>query len=141
MEEQKRSGNGQDGRRRYGWSQDDEKRYLPRWKVRNRVKFALTDGGDIDECETFDLSCSGACLRLSRSLIPGQNLRMKIFLDNESAVDVNGHVVWNRIAQEGRYAGVVFDRAPLDVHETILNYAFEVDSEDVVKHWFSGWQE
>jgi len=121
-------------------SGDEEKRYLPRWKVRNRVKFALEQsGGSIDECETVDLSCSGVSLRLSKSLIPGQALRMKIFLDEDQAVDVNGHVVWNRIGQDGRCAGVVFDRASLEVHEMILNYAFELDSDDVVRHWFSGW--
>lgn len=119
---------------------ENEKRYLPRWNVRNRVKFSLQSGNDIDECQTTDLSCSGACLRLSRSLIPGQTLKMKIYLDKSNAVEVNGRVVWNRIAQDARYAGIAFERPPIEVHETILNYAFELDQKDVVNHWFSGWK-
>ncbi len=117
----------------------EDKRYLPRWKSRNRVKFVLPHGGDVEECETIDLSCSGVGLKVPRSLVPGQSLKMKIFLDRQNTIDVQGKVMWNRIVQDGRYVGVMFDRASLDAHEMILNYAFELNPDDVKKHWFSGW--
>ena len=119
----------------------DDMRYLPRWKVKNRVKYVLKDGSfsGIEECETMDLSCSGACLRLPRSLIPGQNVKLEIFLDESHAIEVDGKVIWNRIKEGERHAGVMFDATSLGIQETILNYAFEVSPDELVRHWFSGW--
>lgn len=118
----------------------EDHRYLPRWKVRNRVKFSLKDGNpEIEECETLDLSCSGLCLVSSRLLIPGQILHMKIYLDAKKTIEVDGHVVWNRIAHEGRYAGINFNSASQETQDEILNYAFESKPDELVKHWFSGW--
>lgn len=122
-----------------GGGSSEDQRYLPRWNVRNRVRLAVESGTEIEEGETLDLSCSGVCIRLSRLLMPGKNLKMKIYLEEDNTVEVEGHVVWNRITEEGRYAGVNFDTAPLEVQEEILNYAFEINPDELVKHWFSGW--
>lgn len=116
-----------------------DQRYLPRWNVKNRVKYALCDRDGINEGTTQDLSCAGACLKSEELLMPGQELRMKIFLDEENAVEVLGHVVWNRLSSDGRYAGVHFDTASPECQDTILNYAFEINPDTMVKHWFSGW--
>lgn len=128
-----------------GNAQNDEGadlRYLPRWKVNNRVKFAVKDDESvIEECETLDLSCAGMSMRCSRMLIPGQSLYLKIYLDDDKAVEVDGRVVWNRITDSGRCVGIQFDTAGLDTQEEILNYAFEIKHDDLVRHWFSGWNE
>jgi hypothetical protein len=118
-----------------------DQRYLPRWEVRNRVKYAVSESDELNECETRDLSCSGACLKLAQILMPGQAIRMKIFLNEDTIVNVMGHVAWNRIAEDGRYAGIRFDVKSLDAQQELLDYAFEIKPDEVVKHWFSGWDE
>lgn len=118
----------------------DDKRYLPRWKVRNRVKCSSEyDAHSSHECETLDLSCAGTCLKSSQMLKRGEQLRMKIYLDEDHAVDVKGKVVWSNISENGRYAGIRFDYASLEMQDLILNYAFEIDPDKMIKHWFSGW--
>ena len=121
-------------------SQNDEKRYLPRWKVSHRVKLFLEDDHELDECETVDLSCAGACVKLSQKLHLGQPLRLKIFLDENKSIDINGHVVWDQRSQDEPFAGIVFSDIPLQTQETILNHAFEIDRSSVIKHWFAGWE-
>lgn len=121
--------------------QNGEKRYLPRWKVNHRVKLFLENDHELDDCETIDLSCAGACVKLGQKLSLGQPLRLKIFLDKNKSIDVNGHVVWDQFSQDKPCAGIMFSNTPLQTQETILNHAFEIDRPSVIKHWFSGWEE
>ena len=141
MEEQPYSYANGDSRREDSPLSENEMRYMPRWKVKNRVKYVLKDGSfsGIEECETMDLSCSGACLRLPRSLIPGQDVKLEIFLEDGNAVEVEGRVIWNRIKEGERHAGVMFEAMSSEIQDMILNHAFEVSPDELVKHWFSGW--
>jgi hypothetical protein len=100
-------------------------RYLPRWRVANRVKYVVQEGLTTEEGETRDLSCSGVCLKLSRLLLPGQNVKMKIYLQSKKAVEVEGTVVWNYLAPDCRLAGISFDNPSIKSQEMILNYAFK----------------
>jgi|GEM_PF-1533874 len=118
---------------------DSDSRYLPRWRVSNRAKYALGDVAQVDECETRDLSCTGACVKISKLVHPGEKIKLKIFLDQKNFVEVDGHVIWNKVNDEGRFAGISFDTASNDVQQNILDHAFELSPDEMVQHWFSGW--
>ena len=67
--------------------------------------------------------------------------QMKIYLDERKAIEVTGNVMWNHISSEGRLAGIAFDSPSSEVQQIILNYAFEIHPDALVKHWFSGWDQ
>ena len=46
----------------------------------------------------------------------------------------------NKIGAKGNIVGIDFCETSEEVKETILNYAFEVKRQDLVKHWFRGWK-
>jgi len=127
------------GRHTLGEASESNSRYLPRWQVSNRAKYALGDAGEVDECETRDLSCSGACVKISQLVHPGERIKLKIFLDRKNFVEVDGRVIWNKVNEEGRFAGISFDTASSDVQQNILDHAFELSPDEMVQHWFSGW--
>ena len=115
-----------------------EHRTLPRWDIRQRVRVQL-EGGEKMEAETRDLSCSGVGLRISHELFPGESLKMKIFQDEASAFEVDGHVGWNRGGSSGRYAGIHFDFASETMQDMIRAYALDESAQDMTHRWFSNW--
>ncbi len=117
-----------------------EQRYLPRWYVANKVEYSLDVESSTRDCKTVDISCSGACLNVSEILLPGQRMNMTIHLDEERKIDVNGRVVWNKIGEDQRLAGVEFFEIESEEQELILDYAFEISPDDLVEHWFEGWE-
>ncbi|HRZ39674.1 MAG TPA: PilZ domain-containing protein [Candidatus Omnitrophota bacterium] len=117
-----------------------EKRYLPRWYVANTAEYALDASSPLRSCKTVDISCSGACLNVSEILMPGQPLNMTIHLDEERQVNVHGKVVWNKISEDQRLAGIEFFEIEPEDQELILDYAFEISPDDLVQHWFEGWE-
>ncbi|MEW5895174.1 MAG: PilZ domain-containing protein [Candidatus Omnitrophota bacterium] len=117
----------------------NDRRYLPRWRASNRVNYVIQEGLTVEEAQTRDLSCSGVCLKLARLILPGQNIKLKIYLDERKSIEVTGNVMWNHISPEGRYAGICFDHPSIELQETILNYAFEIHPDAMTRHWFSGW--
>lgn len=115
-----------------------DKRYLPRWQVKNRVTYRFN--GDIahHEARTRDLSCAGASI-LSPFPIT-QKLKMKIYLFEDDSVEVEGQPVWAEETRDGHLTGINFLNTSTDIQNKILQYAFEIKKDDVVKHWFEGWK-
>jgi len=118
----------------------EEQRYLPRWYVANKMEYTLNDESPTHSGKTVDISCTGACLDISDILLPGQQMNLTIHLDEERKVDVNGRVVWNKIAEDRRLAGIEFFEIEPEDQELILDYAFEISPDDLVEHWFEGWE-
>lgn len=88
---------------------------------------------------TKDLSCVGACLKTQEVLPSNRKLNMKIYLSDQKFFPVEGHVVWNRSSDSGNSVGVIFDNISPEMQELILQYAFEIKKEDVIKNWYKGW--
>lgn len=118
-----------------------EKRYIPRWQVDNRVCYQFESGGNAHECRSKDLSCSGICLQTDQGMIPEQNVKLTIDLSDSVSVKVDGRILWSRPSLGWNLAGISFSNVDPEVQDLILDYAFEVKKEDVVKHWFKGWNE
>ncbi len=119
----------------------NEQRYIPRWHVRNPVRYFLNDSGHVHEGETVDISCSGLCLNTSEFLLPNQKIKLIVSLDQERSVELTGRIVWNRASDHGRLAGIELQNVSPEQQETILDYAFELDPEALIRHWFDGWKE
>jgi c-di-GMP-binding flagellar brake protein YcgR len=116
-----------------------EKRHLPRWEVNNRVTYLLENEGEAQETRSMNLSCSGLCLTTSEPVSLQRKMRVKIYLSESTIVLAAGRVVWSQ-SQEGRHmAGISFSEISAKAQEMILEHAFELKKEDVVKHWFQGW--
>ncbi|HPB67422.1 MAG TPA: PilZ domain-containing protein [Candidatus Omnitrophota bacterium] len=117
-----------------------EKRYLPRWEVNNRVLCRTDEGFDSVECRSMDLSCAGVCLVMRQRLQPAEKVKLTIYLTEAKAVEVDGHVAWSRVSGYGNLAGISFENTELEIQDTILKYAFEFKKNTLVQHWFEGWQ-
>lgn len=120
-------------------SNASDKRYLPRWEVKNRVLYQLDNDHTTLEGQTKDLSCMGACFLADRTFSPDQNIKLTIYLSRGTYIHLSGKIIWCR-PTDGRYEiGVSFPEIPEDDRELILQYAFEIKKEDVIQHWFKDW--
>jgi c-di-GMP-binding flagellar brake protein YcgR len=118
---------------------EKERRYLPRWHVDNRVLCRLDNGPETLECRSRDLSCAGIEIVSQESIPPHQKINLTICLTETKALDVTGHVVWQRPSSSGNVSGVVFENVAQEIQDAILKYAFEFKKKDVVNHWYEGW--
>ena len=121
-------------------SRSSDHRYLPRWQVNNRIFYRLEKHTKAHECQSKDLSCMGACLATKESLDPNQKVQLTIYLTEDQPIEVNGHIVWNAKTSGENLAGVIFDNLSLKSQDMILKYAFEIKKEDLINHWFKGWE-
>lgn len=118
-----------------------DKRYFPRWAVRNRTMFRLHGENQLwHEVQTRDLSCAGVCLATDRNLVLGQSLRLKIYLSDEVVIAVDGHVAWIRAMDLNEsLMGVIFTNITKEDQDVILNHAFDLNPEKLNDLWFKGW--
>lgn len=120
--------------------QGTDHRYLPRWAVSNRLLYQLDDDDKMHESNSRDISCTGACFATPGNLPLNQKVKMKIYLTEETAVKVEGQVIWNKSVNGGEnLVGVTFYNTSQAVQDVILKYAFEIKKEDMIKYWFQGW--
>ncbi len=119
--------------------QNDERRYMPRWETENRVIYQRESGKDYREGRSRDFHFAGACISTDESLPVNQKLRLTIFLSGNESVQVNGTVLWSRSVGAQYLIGINFYEVSKRVQDTLLKYAFEVKKEDLIKHWYEGW--
>ncbi|MBF0384692.1 MAG: PilZ domain-containing protein [Candidatus Omnitrophica bacterium] len=117
-----------------------DRRYLPRWEVKNRVMFHCLDPADLyREAFTRDMSCAGACLESNKEVITNQKVHLKVFLSEDQAFEVDGYVCWSK-REKARYStGVHFTNMTPENQELLLSFAFALDKKKLVEHWFRGW--
>ncbi len=119
----------------------DDKRYLPRWQVKNRIVYRLDGQTIFHQAQSRDLSAAGVCLVTQFPLNTKQKLKLRIYLlQEDKSIEVEGHPVWVRETTEGYLAGVHFCDTTTEIQNQILQYAFEIKKNDVVNHWFEGWE-
>ena len=116
-----------------------DRRYLPRWEVDNKILFKKEDETTEYECHSKDINCTGACIRTREDIAPNQELDLTIYLaDDIEPIRVHGRTLW-RIARDNEsLVGGHFDRVSDKTGDLIFNYAFEYKKEEVLRHWFKG---
>ena len=117
-----------------------DRRYLPRWEINNRVLYRLDDHGQTYIGCLKDLSSSGACVHVDQNLPLNQKLNLTIRLSEVRIVNVEGKVVWNDDIKNHHYIGIHFQNVTDHAQQLILDHAFELNHEEVVNHWFKGWE-
>ncbi|MFA5088347.1 MAG: PilZ domain-containing protein [Candidatus Omnitrophota bacterium] len=118
---------------------DEDRRYLPRWEVNNRVVCLLKNDASRIECSSRDINCSGASIYSERDLTPAQKVKLTIYLDKNVLVNVDGKVCWSHPAEKQNLVGINFEETSKKVQDLILEYAFEVNKDKLTQHWFKGW--
>lgn len=118
-----------------------DKRYLPRWEVKNRISYQLHEDHQMQDCMSRDLSSVGICLETREFLPINKKVKLVVYLSETTSFPAEGHVVWSQATANGNISGILFDGITNQEQELILQHAFEVKHEDLVKHWFSGWKE
>ncbi|MFT5388269.1 MAG: c-di-GMP-binding flagellar brake protein YcgR [Candidatus Omnitrophota bacterium] len=119
-----------------------ESRYFPRWDVVRDVSCHLSKDEQQFQARTKDLNCTGTCISVEHLLIPDQDITLFISLAPDKEVKVSGKIVWVKpVEDQKNNIGIRFDELSPLVKDTIFNYAFEVKHDEVVKHWFDGWNE
>ncbi len=122
-------------------SEHEDMRYFPRWLVENRVSFQLHSDQTEFDGSTKDLSCSGMCL-LTNALLPlNEPLKFSIFLDESLSIAVFGKAKWVKSDGQLSQFGIVFEDIPQEDQDLILDYAFAFNKEELLNHWFKGWNE
>lgn len=118
----------------------DDRRYLPRWQVNNKILYRRPDTPEEYECQSKDVNGTGACLRNPTSFIPNEKLDLTIYLvENIEPIRAQGHVVWQASQGGENLAGIHFDRISTKDQDCIFEYAFEFKKEELFKNWFKGW--
>lgn len=118
----------------------DDKRYLPRWEVKNRVLYSAENDPSIHEAHTKDLSCAGACLCVPEALSLSQKVKMTVFLNENVSVKLDGVVNWIKPMDKAVEVGIAFYNTPMKVQDLILEHAFEFKHEELERQWFRGWK-
>ena len=119
---------------------NSERRYLPRWSVKNRLLYKLEDDSQYRQGATYDLSATGTCIRIPDYLAQDQKIKMTIYLSEAETITVDGVVQWAHEQGKEMRAGVQFLDISEDTQAVILDYAFELHPDTVVKNWFKGWE-
>ena len=118
-----------------------EQRYFPRWKINKRAQYQIEPNHEQKEARIVDLSCSGACLVSEEVLFPHQKLKLNIYLNDATAVTVSGRIIWTNRWFQRNEAGIQFDPINYKTQDLILDHAFDLRKEDLVKYWFKGWND
>ena len=123
-------------------SNGSDHRYIPRWKVSNRILYLVSNDKEIHECHSKDLSCAGACIKPQEAekLSPKQKVKLTIYLSENVSVNVEGEVVWKKTAGPENLVGILFANTSQKTQELILKHAFEIKKEELIQHWFKGWK-
>ena len=116
-----------------------DRRYIPRWEVSSKILYQLHDDIDIQEGRTQDLSCVGTCLHSEKDLLANKKVKLTIYLSEDTTIQVDGHILWTKKTPKGNFAGILFKDIKPEMQDLILDYAFEINKDDLVKHWFKGW--
>ena len=118
-----------------------DRRYFPRWEVNNKVFYKKDRDRLSKECVSRDINCTGASILTGENLSPQQKLKLAIYLDKGVVVHVTGKVCWVKgTDQSSNLIGVVFDETTKKAQDLILKYAFELNKEKLIQHWFHGWE-
>lgn len=116
-----------------------DKRYFPRWEVKNKILYRFSEEDRQGfEGRTRDISCTGTCFMTSAPIPQNQKLIMKLYLLDESSIEVYGQLIWVKNIAEGQLVGVNFMEIDPKAQDKILKYAFSIRKKDLVNHWFEG---
>ena len=121
-------------------SKNSDKRYLPRWEVGNKILYQQQGKARSAEALSHDLSCAGTSILADEDIQLNQKLKLTIYLDQNTSIRVDGRVCWSKQADSKHLIGVNFEQTSRKAQDLILKYAFELDREKLVNHWFKGWE-
>jgi c-di-GMP-binding flagellar brake protein YcgR len=113
-------------------------RYLPRWRVRNRISSRFIDSPEI---HTRDISGAGARLETpSNALKPHQRFDFNLHLNEQTSLSLHGLVVWiHPISEKQDEVGIQFYNLSEETQDILLKYAFEMNG-GAKSLWFRGWK-
>ena len=117
----------------------NDKRYFPRWETSSQVMLQLTSTPKTYQATTKDINCSGACLFSPEELPLNSEVQVTVKLTPQKKAMFKGKVVWNKKAGSEYQAGVNFYNVNDADANALLDFAYEFKREDLVKHWFKGW--
>lgn len=121
-------------------STDPESRYFPRWEVDGHVTCQIDGEMETHEGKAKDISCAGACIVGDWNIAPRQRIKLTIQLSKGAEIRLNAHILWVRSKDDQREMGVTFYGVSDEIQDSILQHAFELDKEKVLKQWFKGWE-
>lgn len=119
---------------------DSDHRYFPRWNASNLIFYTSEDNPQSREGYTKDLSCAGASIYVREPLSRSQKLKITIQLSPRINIDVQATVLWQKKDESPHLTGVAFFETSDTTQDLILRYAFEIDRERLIRHWFYGWE-
>ncbi len=121
------------------YSPSQDRRYLPRWEVENRIMYRKKDDVFYHEALTKDFNCSGLCLNTKEDIALNQEVTLTLYLAEDVTVHLKGIVSWQKHTEHGYLAGVQFDNISKKAQDLLLEYAFQSRQQELKKHWFQGW--
>ena len=118
----------------------EDRRYLPRWNVANRILYRKDNETLGHECQSKDIHDAGICIHCGEDIQANDKLSLIIYLSKSSTpIEAYGRVVWNKKNDKDTLAGIRFERLTSEAREMIFNYAFESQRDKIVNNWFKGW--
>ncbi len=121
---------------------DSDQRYFPRWEVENDVYYHVADETHPRHGKTKDLNCAGVCITTSHTFQSDEKVRLSIQLAANKVLKTTGRVMWVRPAEaDHNTIGILFDSLTDEEKDLIFDHAFEINPNEIVNRWFSGWDE
>ncbi len=115
-----------------------ERRYLPRWEVKSRVRYSKSEADTPLEGESKDLNYKGISLWTSGEFLPNERLQITVFLAEDTSFTLPATVLWAKKSDDRNLIGLQFENTSNEVRDLIFNFAFEHNRDELVKRWFEG---
>lgn len=122
-------------------SGEPDLRYFPRWEVNNRVLYRIDEDKEFHDGKTRDISCAGACIVGHAQAAPHQKIKITMQLSEGATIKLNARILWVKTGPDELAMGVAFYDTPDKVQDSILQHAFELDKDKVLKQWYKGWND
>lgn len=119
--------------------ESSDQRYFPRWEVNKRVLYEVERKPDVNEGQTRDISCTGMCISANEALTPGNKIKVVLFLTEADVIRLTGEIIWNKSFGKQDQMGISFSNISQKNQELILEHAFDVNRQQLINHWFKGW--
>ena len=116
----------------------DERRQLPRWKVKKEAKVWIPLLQDFSHCIVEDMHLKGMCVSFNKQLPPEETLKMSFTIgDNFDFIKIEAQIPWMNENQGRHVYGLSFSKIDDEDKDKIYQYINTYCYDQFKDKWWS----
>lgn len=113
-------------------------RTIIRWRTGSWAQIEFKGASAPIDCYIKDMSYRGLQICLKRQLPPDTYFNLRLLLDEESSLDVEAWVAWQKTIDDVRIYGLYFNRIPDSGKEKIYRFVYKHFPGQIKEKWWAG---